>query len=140
MEERLLAYLYYFNVRQDYFECHEYGESLWLDTGRPLVLKGLIQAAVCLYHLHNGNVRGGYAMWARARTYLSPSRPVYECINVDALIADLDRVFAQVPADWRDRVLDPRDIAALHLPTVYVRITDAAVEEQLQAFTPTPLA
>lgn len=66
MDERLLSYLYYFNCKSDYYECHEHGEALWLDSGRPVVLKGLIQAAVCLYHLYNGNVKGGYTMWLRA--------------------------------------------------------------------------
>lgn len=124
MENRLFGYLYYFNIEKDYFECHEYGESLWLDSGRPIVLKGLIQAAVCLYHLENGNVKGGWRMWQRAKTYLAPSRPIYEGINLDSLVNDIDLVFHQVPTDWYDQVLPPKRIRDLKLPTVMIHIED----------------
>jgi hypothetical protein len=133
-DDRFLSYLYCFNVLRDYFECHEYGESLWLDTGRPIVLKGLIQAAVCLYHLHNGNVRGGWKMWQRARSYLAPSRPVYEGIDLDALTRDIDDVFAQVPSAWYTQVVAPEVVRNLHLPTVEVRIVDASLREQLSSW------
>lgn len=139
MESRLLSYLYYFNMEQDYFECHEYGESLWLDTGRPVILKGLIQAAVCLYHLHNGNVKGGYKMWQRAKQYVADDRPVYECIDLDQLVTDIDHVFSLVPTEWYDKVVTETKIRALNLPVVKVDITDPAVEALLPKHTPDPL-
>lgn len=139
MDERLLSYLYYFNVQADYYECHEYGESLWLDSGRPVVLKGLIQAAVAIYHLQNGNVKGGYAMWLRARGYLTPSLPVYEGMDLVSLIRDLDALFRLVPTHWQNSIVDPKQIVALTLPTVRILLTDAQVEEQLQHWLPRPL-
>ncbi|MCY0900745.1 MAG: DUF309 domain-containing protein [Firmicutes bacterium] len=136
MDERLVAYVYLFNVQRDYYECHEVGESLWLDTGRPVVLKGLIQAAVCLYHLQNGNVRGGAAMWSRARSYLKPSLPVYEGIDLVQLTHDIGGVFARVPVDWVNRIVAPDRIAALNLPVVTVRVVDDGLAQRVAAYHP----
>lgn len=139
MEHRLLAYLYCFNVTKDYFECHEYGESLWLDTGRPQILKGLIQAAVSLYHLQNGNVKGGYAMWLRARRYMQPYLPMYEDIDIETLTADIDEVFRLVPPHWYDRVVNSETIGKLTLPTVKIRVSQDVLVE-LERFTPSVLS
>lgn len=136
MENRLLGYLYFFNLKKDYFECHEYGESLWLDTGRPIVLKGLIQAAVCLYHLENGNVKGGWRMWQRARAYLMPSTPVYEGMNLARLIQDIDAVFKQVPTGLYSQVVDAKQIAELNLPRVSIQLVDANVSRVLETWEP----
>lgn len=139
VEERLLSYLYYFNCKADYYECHEYGESLWLDSGRPVVLKGLIQAAVCLYHLYNGNVRGGYAMWLRAKGYLKPSLPTYEGIDLAALTRDLDTVFRAVPVQWHTKIVTPEQIVELKLPTVRIAFTDPLIAERLTDYSPAEL-
>ncbi|PWI56861.1 DUF309 domain-containing protein [Sulfoacidibacillus thermotolerans] len=136
MDPRLLSYLYFFNIKRDYYECHEYGEALWLDSGRPQVLKGLIQAAVCLYHLQSGNVRGGYAMWVRARKYLEPYMPVYEQINLERLRQEIDRVFAKVPSEWYDQTVAQEKIAALQLPIVSIWIEDDAIQSALHTFVP----
>ncbi|MCY0877106.1 MAG: DUF309 domain-containing protein [Firmicutes bacterium] len=135
MDNRLMSYLYCFNVQADYYECHEYGESLWLDTGRPIVLKGLIQAAVCLYHLYNGNVRGGYAMWVRAKGYLAPSLPSYEGIDLTALTRDIDAVFARVPKELKERIVAPEHILDLSLPTVKIAFVDPLLEEKVHSWT-----
>jgi predicted metal-dependent hydrolase len=139
VESRLLSYVYCFNVTRDYFLCHEYGESLWLDSGRPVVLKGLIQAAVCLYHLQNGNVRGGHAMWTRAKSYLSLALPAYEGIDLAALIHDIDAVFARVPAALYGRMVTPDAIERLALPVVSVRLTDPDDARALSVWRPEPL-
>ncbi len=139
MENRLLSYVYFFNVKRDYFECHEYGESLWLDCGRPEVLKGLIQAAICLYHLQNGNVRGGYSMWLRAHKYLIPYLPTYESIDLVQLCGDIDKVFACVPKTWYDQIRTPKEIADLHLPVVYITIHDTDLYAILETFVPVSL-
>lgn len=136
MENRLLGYLYYFNVKHDYFECHEYGESLWLDSGRPVVLKGLIQAAVCLYHLENGNVKGAWRMWQRAKTYLAPSLPVFEGINLTQLTADIDEVFHRVPQTLYHQVIAPSRITKLDLPRVLIHITDPHMKAALEHWSP----
>lgn len=134
-----MSYLFYFNVKKDYYECHEYGEHLWLESGRPVVLKGLIQAAVCLYHLGNGNVKGGYRMWLRAKAYLEPSCPVYESINLRQLISDIDEVWRKVPNQWYGDIVAVDSIAKLQLPIVQVHITDPRISELLLDWNPEPL-
>ncbi|MFB5190798.1 DUF309 domain-containing protein [Alicyclobacillus fastidiosus] len=136
MDHRLMAYLYFFNVKRDYFECHEYGEHLWLERGRPPVLKGLIQAAVTLYHLHRGNVRGGYQMWQRAKGYLEEGRPVYEGIDVEALVFAIDQVYKAVPAEWYTERVSSAQIAKLGLPTVRVHILDDEICRRLPTYVP----
>lgn len=138
-DDRMTSYLYCFNEQRDYFACHEYLESLWLDTGRPTVLKGLIQAAVCLYHLQGGNVRGGARMWRRARGYLLPHIPVYQMIDLRTLVEDIDAVFARVPAELEEQTVSAAQIAALHLPTVTVHIVDEEVRRILPTWQPAAL-
>lgn len=139
MDARMISYMYFFNVKRDYFECHEYLESLWLDSGRPVVQKGLIQAAVCLYHLQGGNIRGGYRMWQRAKHYMEGGRPVYESIDIDQLTRDINHVFALVPSELYESIVSPQQVEDLHLPTVVLAITDASLRESLPEFCPEPL-
>ncbi|PQP80196.1 DUF309 domain-containing protein [Paenibacillus sp. PCH8] len=61
-EPLYIDYLIYFNRDQDYFECHEVLEELWLERERDSLYKGLLQIAVGLYHFRNGNLRGGVMM------------------------------------------------------------------------------
>ena len=138
MDDRLIAYLHYFTIKRDYYECHEYGESLWLDTGRPVVLKGLIQAAVSLYHLEGGNVKGGLPMWKRAKGYLYPALPVYEHMDLRQLTLDMDDVFSRVPETWRGRVVSADKVQALCLPEVSIRVLDPGVESAVREWRPTP--
>lgn len=64
-------FLYYFNVEQDYYECHEVLEELWLAEGRERFYQGLLQVAVGLYHFQNGNVGGAIKMMTAALDKLS---------------------------------------------------------------------
>ncbi|PAD31852.1 DUF309 domain-containing protein [Paenibacillus sp. 7523-1] len=61
-EPLYIDYLIYFNRDQDYFECHEVLEELWLELDRDPFYKGLLQIAVGLYHFRNKNLRGGRMM------------------------------------------------------------------------------
>lgn len=80
-----VAFVYFFNVERDYFECHEVMEELWLEEGRHPLLQGLLQVAVGLYHHANGNVSGAVKLLAAALEKLNPHPP-------DALGIDLDRL------------------------------------------------
>ncbi|MCL6627297.1 MAG: DUF309 domain-containing protein [Alicyclobacillus shizuokensis] len=128
MDQRLGDFVYDFNERRDYFACHEHLESLWLDSGRPEVLKGLIQAAVCLYHLESGNVRGAIRMWSRGRPRLEAAGPTACGLDIERLARDVCRTFAQVPEKWRTKTLPPSQVQTLHLPPVRLRILDPELE------------
>jgi predicted metal-dependent hydrolase len=61
-----IEYLYYFNVEQDYYECHEVMEELWLHEGRNRLLQALLQVAVGLHHFRNGNIEGAIHLFEAA--------------------------------------------------------------------------
>jgi hypothetical protein len=137
-DPRIVAYLYCFNTEADYYLCHEYGESLWLELGRPPVWKGLIQAAVSLCHLYRGNVHGAVRMWQRARAYMAPARPAFCGMDLERLTSDLDAQFAQVPRTWHRRQVDPSLVQALGLPAIHIRITDPELAEAVRHWQPLP--
>jgi uncharacterized protein len=84
--------------RGHYFEAHETLEDLWRGTSGPLRLfyQGLIQLAVALYHLSNGNRRGALNLLGKGLDKLTAYRPTCQNIDVDALCGEsrlwLDRV------------------------------------------------
>ena len=139
MDERLISYLYFFNTEQDYYACHEYGESLWLELGRPQVLKGFIQAAVCLYHLSNGNLRGATTMWNRAKGYLRDGLPSYQCIDTKSLIQDIDEIFSMVHSKFTANMVMPESIHQLQLPIVKINLLDESIHTLVHEYTPKPL-
>jgi|GEM_PF-2234935 len=139
LEPRFLSFLYYFNVVGDFFQCHEYLESLWLDSGRPEILQGLIQTAVCLYHLENGNVRGARRMWARAKPRLEAQFPEYGSIRLNRLVQDMDDVFAKLPPSLTDRQVTVQTIRDLGLPRVLLQFADSGLDDKLQDWVPKPL-
>lgn len=69
-EELYISYLIYFNRDQDYFECHEVLEELWLHNDHDPLYKGLLQVAVGLYHFRNNNITGGRKMMQSAVNHL----------------------------------------------------------------------
>jgi len=77
--------------RGHFFDCHEALEEVWLQSygDRKKFLQGLIQVAVALHHLRNGNLAGAQRLLAAAVEKLSGPVPDSETIGVDALLAAL---------------------------------------------------
>jgi predicted metal-dependent hydrolase len=84
--------------RAHFFEAHETLEELWRETSGPLrpFYQGLIQLAVALYHLLNGNRRGALNLLAKGLAKLAAYQPVCQGIDVDALCREAQ--------GWLDRV------------------------------------
>lgn len=61
-----VRFLYDFNWTQDYFECHESLEELWLEEAKEPLYQGLLQVAVALYHHRNGNLSGAIKLMTSA--------------------------------------------------------------------------
>jgi uncharacterized protein len=84
--------------RAYFFEAHETLEDLWRGTSGPLRLfyQGLIQLAVGLYHLLNGNRRGALNLLGKGLDKLAAYQPACQGIDVEALCYEarawLDRV------------------------------------------------
>jgi predicted metal-dependent hydrolase len=84
--------------RAYFFEAHETLEDLWRGTSGPLRLfyQGLIQLAVALYHLSNGNRRGALNLLSKGLDKLTAFQPACQSIDVDALCHEA--------RSWLDRV------------------------------------
>lgn len=85
-EELYVSYLIYFNRDQDYFECHEVLEELWLHDNRNPLYKGLLQVAVGLYHFRNSNIIGGMKMMHSAADQLEQYPPLSLGIQLGSLV------------------------------------------------------
>jgi predicted metal-dependent hydrolase len=90
-----LAYLHYMNVN-DYFEAHEVLEGYWHGE-RIDFYKGLIQVAVGLFHLNNGNIVGARALMQRAHELLTPYAPEFRALNVTRILAYLQDCLVRIP-------------------------------------------
>jgi predicted metal-dependent hydrolase len=75
-DPRYLAGIRLFNAG-DYFAAHEVWEGLWRDSPGPerSFYKGLIQAAVALYHHDRGNLRGANRLARSGESYMLAHGP-----------------------------------------------------------------
>jgi predicted metal-dependent hydrolase len=80
-----------------YFDAHEAWEDLWRESGGPLrfFYQGLVQSAVGMHHLVNGNTNGATAQLRKCLAKLDDYPPEFSGINNAKLRADLRRVLEQ---------------------------------------------
>ena len=85
--------IFFFNAGR-YFEAHEAWEEVWREARGPLRLfyQGLIQAAVGLHHLGQGNLKGATAQLRKSLSKLDQYPERFCRIDNKKLIADLRRV------------------------------------------------
>lgn len=112
-DERYLAFISYFNVDQDYFECHEVMEELWLEEGRHPLLQGLLQAAVGLHHWHNDNFTGAVKLMEAALAKLSAYADVVLGLDLAKLRADLAASLSALAARPADAPFQAFQLAVL---------------------------
>ena len=86
--------------RRRFFDCHEAWEKVWLEFSgdRKKFLQGLIQLAVALHHLQNGNRVGAGRLLVAAVEKLALDSPERALIDVDALLAAVAPVRSQLRA------------------------------------------
>ncbi len=118
-DPRFVQGVHYFN-ECDFFEAHEVWEDLWTDYQGPLrrFYQGLIQVAVCLHHFGNENTRGAIKLYHGCQTYLNDYRPRCLGVDVDKLLADLERCCAELiasPEEFPRVVVTPDLIPEIHL-------------------------
>jgi predicted metal-dependent hydrolase len=95
-----------FNERR-FYESHDVLEELWRPLRGPgrSFLQGLIQVAVALHHLEQGNRRGAQSVLERARRRLAPYAPAAFGFDVagylDELAAFWDAPGPGGPPPWR---------------------------------------
>lgn len=88
-----LAGLELFNSGR-FWHAHEEWEDAWKATADPeirLFYKGIIQTAAALVHWQKGNPKGLHLNWTKARSKLIKLPPVLMGLDLQALIATMDR-------------------------------------------------
>lgn len=93
--QEFLDFIKYVN-EEDYFEAHEVLEDLW-HSDRIDFYKGMIQVAVAIFHLRNGNIKGSRSLFKRAKFLLIPYLPIFRRINVQQVIAYIDECLVRIP-------------------------------------------
>jgi uncharacterized protein len=78
-----------FNDRE-FYACHDTLEALWMEALSPQkrFYQGVLQIAVACYHLSNLNWRGAVILLGEGIGRLGDYQPVYEGIDVEALILE----------------------------------------------------
>lgn len=93
-EKELLAIRIYFDLfnRGQYYECHDVMEEIWMETPGPerRFFQGLLQCAVALHHLGNGNPQGARILYQEGTRKLQRFRPNYLGVDVAGYLADLE--------------------------------------------------
>ncbi|MCC5635036.1 DUF309 domain-containing protein [Nostoc sp. CHAB 5844] len=77
-----------FNSGQ-FYACHDTLEALWIEANEPekTFYQGILQIAVALYHLSNGNLRGAAILLGEGNNRLRRYPDSYGGINVDELFS-----------------------------------------------------
>jgi predicted metal-dependent hydrolase len=77
-----------------YYEAHESWEDLWrlADTDARIFCQGLVQVAVGLHHVANGNSRGGNRVLARGLGNLETFPDLYMELDNASLVRDIHAV------------------------------------------------
>jgi predicted metal-dependent hydrolase len=119
-----VQFLHYFNEEQDYYECHEVMEELWLSEGRHRLYQGLLQAAVALYHFTNDNISGAIKLFQGGieKMELYPDHDLG--IRLDKFIAEC--------RDYLNK-LNRYDEEPFSFYPLYIEITDPELKRQVDA-------
>ncbi|WP_081795709.1 DUF309 domain-containing protein, partial [Paenibacillus darwinianus] len=95
---RFVHFVVLFNVDEDYFECHEVMEELWLEEGRNLLYQGLLQVAVGLHHWRNDNWSGAVKLFTAALEKLAEYADIELGLDLGRLKLDTRRALAALTA------------------------------------------
>jgi hypothetical protein len=91
--------------RGAYFDAHDLWEECWIAEGRPTegFFKGLVQAAVAMYHLTHGNCRGARKLIESSRRYLEPSDEEHHGLDTLDLIGQMSDCLARMESSGGGR-------------------------------------
>lgn len=109
-----LLYLYYFNVKQDFYECHDVLEELWLEEGCYSFYQGLIQVAVGLYHYRWNNIKGAILLFEDATKKLESYPDEHYGLNVKKLKTEVKQYLQKLYNIEKE----PFDFYPLHIHIV----------------------
>ena len=97
-----------------FYDCHETLEDVWRECGGKAIsgdrdeladfYQGVIKAAAGLHHVLRGNHGGAMKVLGDVPRLLEPYRPQTLGLDVDRLLADVERVIAEVRALGPERI------------------------------------
>jgi hypothetical protein len=93
--EMLIVGIDQFN-RGEYFDCHETLEELWVGERGPErnLYQGILQVAVALHHLENGNFKGALILLQGGPQLLRQVAPVCRGVDLQPLLDATDAIRA----------------------------------------------
>ena len=98
-----------------FYDCHETLEDVWLECGGKAIsggdrdeladfYQGVIKAAAGMHHVLRGNHGGAMKVLGDVPRLLEAYRPRTLGLDVDRLLADVERVLAEVRALGPERI------------------------------------
>jgi hypothetical protein len=133
-----------FNRRQ-FYDCHDTLEAIWMEAMEPdrTFYQGILQIAVALYHLSNGNGRGATMLLGEGLRRLERYTPEYGGVDVAQLTgqsaAILERLQQQGPEAAADlwRSLSTTSLDAASAAADPEKITETPQSDQIPLRLPT---
>jgi uncharacterized protein len=137
-DPRYLSGIECFN-RRAYFRSHEVWEDLWNVEKGPSreFFQGLIQAAVALHHLGNGNIHGANKLLAGCRKHLEAFRPRHLGLDLESFLEKLARCFDGLQPSERPRAARRRPVEA---PTILLEPPPQSAGKTSWSATQTPVS
>ena len=98
--------------RQQFFDCHEILEEIWLEEPpkEKLFYQGIIQVAAAFHHVHNRNLRGARSLMEAGAAKLCRYPAHHYGIDVAAFLTAL--------APWLEALRRRQAPVQLALPTI----------------------
>lgn len=108
----------------EFFEAHDIWEELWADYQGPSrkFYQGLIQAAVCLHHFGNGNIRGAKKLYFGCRRYLEEYLPHHEGVDLTKFFTELESCCAEILASEEE--FPKIDIVPDLIPEIHLELAE----------------
>lgn len=105
-----------------YFDAHEAWEEIWQHSSgeTKLFYQMLIQAAVCLHHYENGNMRGAQGMYERALDKLAHLPDEFMSLNLIDFTQQFKTYIADMKCDLNQTI-----IGDIPRPKISLRISEA---------------
>jgi hypothetical protein len=94
--------------QQQFYDCHDTLEALWMEAMQPdkTFYQGILQIAVALYHLGNGNWRGAVTLLGEGINRLRYYQPTYAEVDVAQLIDQSADLLAVLQEQGADRIVE----------------------------------
>lgn len=92
----------------EFYACHDTLEALWIQAEEQdkKFYQGILQVAVALYHLGNGNWRGAVILMGEGLNRLQSYLPHYADLDLEAFTADVADILSTLQTLGADRVGD----------------------------------